>query len=145
MLNRRSLFEALRRGLRVRLNGQRASLGRCGANGITPLGLDIDYIRIPRPCLVDFSDDKLVFYKAGYREMTEAEQALYERWRHCGNTSITQKFAYFRTNHMPYLVGYGKFGGKMLDLKRLADGEAKCIMDDSIRGDIEYEFEVGWR
>lgn len=147
MLNRRRLFMDLQRGICVWLNGVRGVLYYNGDTSVrfSPNNSpESSYFRLPRPALIDYDGSTIRLHKAGYREMNLSEKELYREWLQLQSISIVDKMAFFKEHRKSYLVGLGMIGGKSLDRKRWSDGIAECILDDSIRGELDCEFIVDY-
>lgn len=97
--------------------------------------------------LVDYEDNKVTFYEAGYRNITEEEKKHFEAMWQYGQDHIYEntywyKKSYFEKVGMPYLMGCGVEKGKKFDHNKYKRGDMCCIQDNSIKGDVWLAFEI---
>lgn len=112
-------------------------------------------LQIKRAALIDYTDDKLIFYGIGVRPLTEAEQKAIDRW--CaiekeneeqlrldiltdGNTMFWKKKRFFADNGMSYLMSYSldEYGATPV-----YDENGICgIRDINVRGEKEIEYKI---
>lgn len=100
---------------------------------------------LPSANLVEYTDDKLIIYSAGERELTESEKAFLEKAKQeseaytQGNVYINdfwhmQKF--FKDNGFSYLLGYETSNGKKLNTC------TQRVQDTTIKGDPILTYKV---
>lgn len=114
---------------------------------------------LPKAGLVEYTDDCLRIYSAGYREPNAAEQRVLDEWNVIqnteqykkqaeidalsdGSTTYWQQVGFFRDKGMEYLMGFEKQGGLSLDFNRRNRGEKAFIRDESIRGEVALEYRI---
>lgn len=103
---------------------------------------DLDF---PRAKLMEYNDDSLVIYEAGYRELTDEEQTILEDWqkiedayyeRYPYGDTFCKRLDYFKKCPCPWLVGSEVIKGKCYS-KRL-----KKIKDNSIKGKPVLKYKI---
>ena len=116
-------------------------------------------LALPRAALVEYTEDYLRIYSAGYREPNAAEQAALDAWQAIesteafrqraeydaltdGSSTYWQKVGFFRDKGMEYLMGFEKQRGLSVDINRRNCGEKAFIRDESIRGEIALEYKI---
>lgn len=116
-------------------------------------------LELPKASLVEYSEDYLRIYKAGYREPNAVEQKVLDAWKAIedtadyqkraeidaltdGSSTYWQEVSFFREHGMEYLMGHQKQRGLSLDFNRRNRGEKAFIRDESIRGEIEMEYRL---
>lgn len=100
---------------------------------------------LPSASLVEYTDDKLIIYTAGERELTESEKAFLEKakresYEYTGGDVYMNDFwhiqKFFKDNGFSYLLGYEKSNGKRLNTC------TQKIEDDSIKGEPILSYKV---
>lgn len=102
-------------------------------------------LQLPRANLVEYTDDRLIIYTAGERDLTESEKAFLEKAKqesyeytkgdiYMNDFWHMQKF--FKDNGFGYLLGYEKCHGKRLNTS------TRRIQDDNIKGEPILTYKV---
>lgn len=114
---------------------------------------------IKKASLIEYTDDSLKIYYAGYREPTVEEKAVLKEWESISSTAefkeralydamtdcsttYWQEKSFFDRKGMLYLMGYEEQRGCRLDINRKSNGDTAFIRDDKIKGEIELEYKV---
>lgn len=126
-------------------------------NGVS---LEGSFLEIPSASRMEYTGDRLRLYAYGYTPMTEEELKVMAEWKLVTDTKEYQERAYldvmtdggqtfwqqkifFRERNAEQLLGYDDFhNGRRLDMNRFVDGEVDCILDNKVRGKLEFEYEV---
>lgn len=116
-------------------------------------------LELPKAGLVEYSEDYLRIYSAGYREPNEAEQRVLDAWKLVenseeyrrraevdalsdGSATFWQKVSFFRDSGMEYLMGFERQRGLFLDFNRRNMGDKAFILDENIRGGVDLEYRI---
>ena len=116
-------------------------------------------LALPKAALVEYTEDYLRIFAAGYREPNPGEQAVLDAWQAIENTeefrqraeydaltdgssTYWQEVSFFRDKGMEYLMGFEKQRGLSVDINRRNRGEKAFIMDENIRGEVALEYKL---
>lgn len=118
------------------------------------------HLDLPKASLVEYTDEYLRIYSAGYREPNAAEQRVLDEWSVIqsteryqmqaevdalldGSSTYWEMVSFFQKHDMKYLMGFEKQRGLVLDFNKRNAGDKAFIQDENIRGEIsmEYRFE----
>lgn len=123
--------------------------------GITFLNSDgkKSVCEIKAASLIEYTDDKLTLYGAGKRELNDKEKLVMDTWNKIastdeykersridlisdGSSTYYQEKRFFENCDFPYL-----FGSEMKQGKK-RDYSSGLIIDNSVKGDIELQYEI---
>lgn len=145
-----------------RMQGARKIIGANSNALIFEDALDADktsFLELPKAGLVEYTDDYLRIYSAGYREPNAAEQRVLDEWQEIQNSKHYQQQAeidcltdgsstywwmvgFFQEKGMGYLMGHEKQRGLSLDFNKRNVGDKAFIRDESIRGEVALEYQL---
>ena len=140
------------------VSGEFRSVCKVQTNSIQLLASDgkKSWLDLPNASQIEYDGQTLKVYRVGVRGVNASEQALLDEWKKItdtetykkqaeydmmtdGSTTYWQEKKFFEVNGMPWL-----FTGEGNGLKRvqpLADGTIQ-IRDNSLRGELDFEYEV---
>lgn len=133
-----------------RLKGKRQIID-ANSVGITFLNNDKkkSELRIESASLLEYTDDSITIYRAGLRDLTVDERAMFDKWESMrdlkqeeidmltdGSSSYYKRKHFFIDAGYEYLLGYDKVKGKRYDFN------TKMVYDNSIKGDIEMKYTI---
>lgn len=113
----------------------------------------ISHLEIDNTNLIDITDNALIVYNAGLRELTQAEKDILEAWRKIanepnnqrqaetdlltdGSTMFWKKKRFFMDRNASYLLGYEKERGEKYDYN------TGKIRSDKVKGDKIMEYRI---
>lgn len=122
-------------------------------------GNRISYLEIPKASLVEYTDNDLKIYYAGYREPNESEKRILKEWNEIastegykkeleddlytdGSTTFYREQWFFQRHNAEYLMGLHYQRGMKLDFCRRANGDKNFIYDEKIKGEICMEYKI---
>lgn len=108
---------------------------------------------IEKASLLEYTDDYIIIYNAGYRELNKQESAIFNEWKKkssekefCaraeadaltgGTSTYWAEVAFYSKHNALYLMGSEKQGGLKYDWN------LKKIQDDKIKGTISMKYEI---
>ena len=110
-------------------------------------------LRLEKSSLVEYDENSLTVYFAGYRDLNDAERRVMDGWRRItstpefkergrvdaltdGSSTYYEKVAYFRKAGMEYLMGLERQRGLKYDNYLMK------VQDDSIKGEVGMRYEI---
>lgn len=113
----------------------------------------------PKASLMNYTDNSLTIYMAGYRSPNEHEKAILSEWENIassqeykkqseidlltdGSSTYWKKKSFFENRNALYLMGLDSQRGLKLDFNKLNSGDSDFIRDESIKGDIAFIYRV---
>ncbi len=114
---------------------------------------NLSELRLEKASLVEYDGAILTVFQAGRRSLNEAEKTVMEGWLRKRNTdgfreqemvdaltdessTYFQEISYFANAGYEYLAGHKKQKGLRYEL------HSGLIIDDKIKGDVEFQYEV---
>lgn len=147
------------RDIKENMQGIR-KIGKVQSNAIYLINKNGDksFLELAKASLMEYTEDELRIYNAGYREMTEKEKQVMREWETIsntedykrqakidalgdGSTTYYMKKRFFIDKKMEYLMGTGN-GIKKLIFNKYYNGEKECIRDDNVKGDLILVYKV---
>lgn len=147
------------RDIKENMQGIR-KIGKVQSNAIYLINKNGDksFLELAKASLMEYTEDELRIYDAGYREMTEKEKQVMREWEKIantenykrqaqydvlgdGSTTYYMKKRFFIDKKMEYLIGIGN-GTKKLIFNRYHSGEKECIQDDNTKGNVILVYKV---
>lgn len=142
-----------------RLQGVR-EIGKVNTVGCTLINSsgEESSLDIPRASLVDYSDDELIIYVPGHRELNDKEKEILDAWNVIaskddyirranydalsdGSSTYWQKKHFFEDRNALYLF-QDDGSGKRIDYNKTNDGDPKCLVDPAVRGERILVYKV---
>lgn len=110
-------------------------------------------LRIDRASLLEYTEDSLTLYNAGFRDLNEQEQAILNEWKEIankpenikqleidvlsdGSTMFYKEKAFFHNKGFSYLMGLDEEKGLKYDFN------TSKIRDKSIKGTISMQYKL---
>lgn len=116
------------------------------------------YLDIPRANLVDYTDDELIIYNPGHRELNDKEKEILSDWNDIangsdfvdramydalsdGSSTYWQQKHFFEDRGALYLM-QDDGSGKRIDYNKTNEGNPKCLVDPAVRGERILVYKV---
>lgn len=141
------------------MQGKR-KIGKVQSNGVYLINENgkKSFLELAKASLMEYTEDELRIYNAGYREMTEKEKQVMKEWETISNTEDYKKQAqidamsdgsstyytekiFFTDKKMEYLMGTSN-GAKNLIFSKYYNGEKECIRDENVKGEVILAYKV---
>ena len=115
-------------------------------------------LNIPRANLVDYSDDELIIYIPGHRELNDKEKEILDAWNVIaskddymqranydaltdGTSTYWQQKHFFEDRNALYLM-QDDGSGKRIDYNKTNEGDPKYLVDPAVRGERILVYKV---
>lgn len=141
------------------MQGKR-KIGKVQSNGVYLINENgkKSFLELAKASLMEYTENELRIYNAGYREMTEKEKQVMQEWEKIANTEDYKNQAqidamsdgsstyyiekrFFINKKMEYLMGVSS-GAKNLIFSKYYNGEKECIRDESVKGEVILVYQV---
>lgn len=141
------------------MQGKR-KIGKVQSNGVYLINENgkKSFLELAKASLMEYTEDELRIYNAGYREMTEKEKQVMKEWETISNTEDYKRQAqidamsdgsstyytekrFFINKKMEYLMGVSN-GAKNLIFSKYYNGEKECIRDENVKGEVILAYRV---
>ncbi len=114
------------------------------------------WLDLPLAGQMEFDGERLRVYQIGYDYLNDAEKSVLREWNEIastpehirqadidimtdGGTTYWKKVSFFEKKGMSHLLGSEWVGGRKMSLNELNAHNARCVLDTSIRGNLEFE------